>query len=101
MYDTSPVDSILHYKGDTSNSPATVTLHSAYEGSFKLESSVMSPIIDRGNAEDPSGKGRRRTIDIHRTGRSIASGEIYWGSAKKETGNVVIRTSNSPAKIRL
>ena len=100
-YDASPFDSILRHKAQTSNSPATVHLHSAYEGPFSFRSSNIPPSIIDNHVSDPSGQGRPRSVNIFRT-RDHTMGKVYWGSDKQLDGaNVDISSSNSRAQLIL
>jgi hypothetical protein len=99
IYDASPLASILRHEARTSNALATVDLHSAYEGSFNLQSSNASPFISKKHATDPSGQGRRRIVKMFRA-RGLVTGEVHWGREMQLRGaNVEIRTSNSPAHL--
>jgi len=101
-YDISPVDSILHSRVRTSNSPATVSHHSAFEGIISLSSTIFSPGIDKKNVEDPSSQGRHRSLKAFRPSRGVVRGLVYWGAEKKEeTGFTVITTTNSPVHLQL
>jgi len=101
-YDTSPVDSILRHEAHTSNSAATVSLHSAYEGPFSLQSSNVAPsVIQRHGIKDPSDQGRQRSVNTFSVGGYVA-GEVHWGQEKKLYGaNVHISSSNSLARLNL
>lgn len=102
-YPVSPVDSTLRFNARTSNSPAAVGLHSAYEGTFTITSSLMGPALERHDVEDPAGRGRMRIIDQNTVRRGFMDGKVYWvpaGNVKPE-GWVKLRTSNSPAVLRL
>ncbi|CAE6446051.1 unnamed protein product [Rhizoctonia solani] len=106
-YPTSPVNSLLDFKGESSNGSADIALHAAYEGSFALSTSNSHVELDDEHPTDPSGKGRNR--DVHRIGGRSSrqlSGTIFWGNEKDhdknaETGRVVVSTSNSWARLRL
>ncbi|EKM51556.1 uncharacterized protein PHACADRAFT_150026 [Phanerochaete carnosa HHB-10118-sp] len=99
-FTSAPVDSLLHFKGATSNSPAYVSLHSTYEGSFTLRSSsLLQPRIEqREDVEDPAGKDRRRNVEIYSIRRGIAEGKVTWVPAETEKvlGSVGLRSSNMP-----
>ena len=101
-YDTSPVDSTLTHTLHTSNGPATVNLHRAYEGAFSVESSMVGPaIVDEDHAEDPSGRHRRRWIEIFEVTKTKITGGMYWGEKTPDAkGRVDMMTSNAPAKLR-
>jgi len=102
-FPTSPVDSALEFYGSTSNNPAEISLHSAYQGSFSIATSLFgaSVIIDH-DVEDPSGRGRQRNVVI--SGKHIsnkASGEVWWGKERTSKGNVHLETSILPVVLRL
>ncbi|KDN42328.1 hypothetical protein RSAG8_06819, partial [Rhizoctonia solani AG-8 WAC10335] len=107
-YPTSPVDSLLDFKGETSNGSADIALHAAYEGTFALSTyNCQLTGLDDEHPSDPSGKWRNR--DVHKNGGRSSrqlSGYIFWGGEKDhdkntETGRVIVSTSNSWARLRL
>lgn len=106
-YPTSPVNSLLDFKAESSNGSADVALHAAYEGTFAVSTSNGHAELDKENVSDPSGKGRSRIV--HRNGgwsQKKIAGSIFWGDENDhdkntETGRVVISTSNSWARLRL
>jgi len=105
-FPTTPVDSLLDFEGRTSNSPADVSLHAAYEGSFSIKTSSASAEVDNEHARDPSGKGRYRTVTSVKNNKSEIRGKIFWGYEKDheegaETGRAVIQTTNGWARLRL
>jgi len=101
-YDTSPVDSILHSRARTSNSPATVSHHSAFEGTIALQSTIFPPSIDKREVEDPSGQGRHRSLEISRVARGVLAGVVYWGMDRKEiTGFTEVISTNSPVHLQV
>ena len=101
-YDASPVGSILYSRAYTSNSTASVTHDSAFEGVISLISTILSPSVDKRDVEDPSGQGRRRSLDILKVARGVLKGVVYWGTEKKEvTGFTEVKTTNSPAHLQL
>ena len=77
-FSTAPVRSLQHI--DAQNVGGDVLLHlpPAYEGSFWLESGVGQMSIERSGAEDPSGKGRKRSSKIRKIGSNILQGIVYW-----------------------
>jgi hypothetical protein len=98
---TAPADSTISLNARTSNSPARVTLHDAFEGSYKAHTSNM-PITLRTLDEpvDPRGKERKRHSSISWNGkhRTDVEGSVWWGDEerKAERGKVEVVTSNSP-----
>ncbi|KZP13761.1 hypothetical protein FIBSPDRAFT_1049269 [Athelia psychrophila] len=100
-YDAAPVELTLVHHGRTSNGPVTLTLPRAYEGALALRSSNIAPSVSHDeNAEDPTGRGRRRWLSVNRV-KNVLSGAVYWGSAKAGKGSVDVRTSNAPARLVL
>ena len=92
---------MLNVASHTSNSHASVAVHPTYEGSFSLKSSLFTPSVKQTNAEDPSGKGRKRSIQVFKVGRGLLMGAAQWGpfDDKRKLGSVDVSTSNSPAEI--
>ncbi|KAG5646851.1 hypothetical protein DXG03_002228 [Asterophora parasitica] len=99
-FPTTPLDSTLKLQVATSNSPAVVTLDPAYQGSLSLATSNFAPILKRKNVEDPTGKGRKRTIKASTFGRAILRGSVSW-SGQEGTGNVDVKSSNAPVTLEL
>ncbi|KAG1723120.1 uncharacterized protein EDB91DRAFT_183203 [Suillus paluster] len=102
-YVDSPVDSWLNSKASTRNAPATVSLHSAFEGSFSVGSSIIGPSLEQHEVEDPAGEGRQRHITISRS-RGHIQGSVRWVGAEHsggEIGFVQVSTTLSPARLIL
>ncbi|KAF8959957.1 hypothetical protein BDZ97DRAFT_1761106 [Flammula alnicola] len=101
-----PVDSNLLLEAKTTNSPAKVFLHPTYEGSFDLQTSSVfrSELNVHHDVTDPSGKERKRDVQINTVGRGHTHGSVKWVEEDKKhesAGAVVIRTTNSPAVLDL
>jgi len=103
-----PSDSILKFGGKTSNAAVSVSLNPAYEGSFLLHSSnIFKPrIIEDKTVVDPSGRNRKRSLNIKQAGRKVVSGEVFWDDAteqevSKAAGSVYLRTSNANIDLNL
>lgn len=98
---TAPADSTINLDAHTSNSPAQVTLHEAYEGSFKAHTSNM-PVVYKTveDPEDPRDKGRKRhyTVSWPDKYRKTLVGQVWWGEEGRKAGlgKVEVTTSNSP-----
>lgn len=101
-YVNSPVYSQLNSKARTTNAPANVHLHSAFEGSFSI-SSLIGPSLEQHRVEDPAGKGRERHVTTSRS-RGQIQGSVRWVGAEHNgggTGFVQVSTTFSPAKLIL
>ena len=75
-----------------------VSLNPAYEGEFFLQTSNSKPRIYQDNTVvDPSGKNRKRLLNVQHSWKGLASGDVYWGDAEdsKATGSVFIHSSNA------
>jgi hypothetical protein len=104
-----PLDSILKLAGKTSNAVVSVSLNAAYEGSFLLQTSnTFKPRIKEDkNVVDPSGRNRKRSVNIkHSVGKSVF-GEVSWDDdttekeVSKPAGSVYLRTSNANLDLSL
>jgi hypothetical protein len=103
-FPAAPVDSILKFVGKTSNAGVSVSLNPAYEGSFLLKTSNAKPQINPDkNVVDPSGRNRKRSLDIKEKGKSAAFGKVFWDddAIDLKAGSVVIRTSNANIDLNL
>ncbi|KAI0043762.1 hypothetical protein FA95DRAFT_1498100, partial [Auriscalpium vulgare] len=100
-----PPDSVLHLTARTTNSPAVVRLHPAYEGSFTAVTTNFSPALDRlPDVEDPTGEGRPRSVEIQSVRGRTLYGAVRWvPSHHKEgrAGSVSVSSTNSPVKVTL
>ncbi|KAI0338860.1 hypothetical protein BDW22DRAFT_1337119 [Trametopsis cervina] len=102
QYSAAPVGSKLDFRGTTSNSPARVTTHETFEGTFLLTTGRWfdAAVHVNGNAEDPAGEGRQRRLTTRISQKGRAEGKVVWDSdSGKELGSVQIQTSNSPAHL--
>ncbi|KAJ3563688.1 hypothetical protein NP233_g8775 [Leucocoprinus birnbaumii] len=96
-FQDSPVNSILTYRGSTSNSPANVYLHWTFEGRFHLNSHSpwFNPIVNEHQVDDPTDKGRTRSVRYSNV-RGYVDGEVKWGNEiNRKKGEVDVSTSNS------
>jgi hypothetical protein len=102
-FQDAPVDSVLVYKGTTSNSPAELSLHPTFEGHFLLTSGSQwfNPVVHESQPDDPSGKGRSRVVQ-YRNLRGSVDGDVYWGSESVDSQGVAnVRTSNAKVTLNL
>jgi len=97
-FPASPVDFKLILGAKTSNSPVSVSLNPAYEGTFNLHTSSWFKSEANVNKEvvDPSGKDRKRNVVINNIGRGSLSGIVNWDGegGHKIEGVVDASTSN-------
>ncbi|KAJ7328831.1 hypothetical protein DFH08DRAFT_1084360 [Mycena albidolilacea] len=89
----------------TSAACATLRLNPIYEGPYDLQTTVALARVIETEADDPSRKGRRRTVTRTRTGHH-AQGDIYWSHDGKpaegfERGLVKIATTIYPVELLL
>jgi len=103
-------DARLALNAHTSNSPAHVRLHPAFEGTFKLRTSIFPAVVAGADAdvEDPAGRGRKRVVEVRTIGRGsgIVHGDVEWVPQDDEVvapaaGKVEVSTSHSPLVLSL
>jgi hypothetical protein len=104
-FPAAPPDSILHLAGETSNAEVVVSLNPAYEGSFLLTTSNAEPQINSDeNVIDPSGRNRKRSLNIKQEGKGVALGDVFWDPEDvmvSKAGSVIIDTSNAKIDLNL
>jgi hypothetical protein len=106
-----PPDARLVLNAHTSNSPAYVRLHPAFEGIFKLRTSIFPALVTGADAdvEDPAGRGRKRAVEVRTIGRrsGIVHGDVEWvpqsddSEVEAPAGKVEVSTSHSPLHLSL
>ncbi|KAI0312001.1 hypothetical protein OF83DRAFT_1148206 [Amylostereum chailletii] len=110
VFSSSPIDSTLRLRSSTSDHPALVRLHPAYEGTFTLRSSGATPELVYSRAEaDPAGQGRDRVVEVGEMKRGFLGGWTEWVESKvmvwagnaRERGEIEVETTNSPARLEL
>lgn len=92
-----PIGNSLSLSTTTSNAGVDLDLHPTYEGKvsaifgsngrFKID--VKEP-----KAEDPTGRGRERIVEIKRVWAGIMTGTIAWDMNSRERGELVMTSSN-------
>ncbi|KAF9494205.1 hypothetical protein BDN71DRAFT_1393660 [Pleurotus eryngii] len=100
-FPTAPVDSTLSLDAKTSNAGADVSLHPTYEGRFELVSSLFAPVVEKSTVNDPSGRGRERTIQYSSLNRGVLSGKVQWAGSDKSDGRVLVKSSNAKVTLKL
>lgn len=93
-FPTSPVDSTLKLSATTTNSPAAVSLHPSYEGSFELSTTQFLPKLVKHDASDPSGRERKRNVELGSTSRGSLRGRVSW-SDNEGPGSVFVKSTNA------
>ncbi|KAM5544972.1 hypothetical protein V8D89_001083 [Ganoderma adspersum] len=105
-----PVDSTLTLSARTSNSPATVRLHPAFEGQFELATAnghlAFAP---NEGAEDPARRGRTRSWALTERTMKVRQGFVTWGSPGDPDpgrdlslrGRVSVETLNDGVKLQV
>ncbi|KAF9463996.1 hypothetical protein BDZ94DRAFT_1217155 [Collybia nuda] len=97
-----PVGSGLLLNAQTSFAPATVDLHSTYEGEFRLATSSKQAIVSVDNSVmDPAGRGRRRAVELQQGGQSHAAGSVSWSPQGRRMGSVYVETSSAAIMLRV
>ncbi|KAJ7170701.1 hypothetical protein C8R43DRAFT_875013 [Mycena crocata] len=96
-----PVNSVLSLDAKTSNSAASVTLPSTYEGGFVLNTSNAEVWVNRvgDNVRDPSGRGRLLGVEVNKSNEGKAAGKVYWDRNNGDRGDVTVRSSNGPVSL--
>lgn len=98
-YIVAPLGSTLIHNSRTTNARANVSLHPAYEGSFRFQCSNDLPLIDHRDTEDPVGHSSRRGLSLVDNG---FIGEVHrGGNGDDANGVVAIKTSNALALLCL
>lgn len=109
-----PVDSRLDLNAATTNGPAEVSVHPAYEGRFVLQSSTGAHIREEKDAQDPSGYKRERHVhyrEMQSGGMNVVEGRVQWWGNKgprrrhdaggRTYGLVSVRNTNAPLMFAL
>ncbi|RPD57429.1 hypothetical protein L226DRAFT_573459 [Lentinus tigrinus ALCF2SS1-7] len=111
-----PVDAVLDAIIQTTNAPARVTMHPAFEGRFELRSSpyLFPSIHELSTVTDPAGRGRVRELERY-DGKGDVHGRVWWKQPQPEVpaagtedlatgpgaGRLSVETTNSPIDVSL
>ena len=96
-----PVDARLRVNVSTTSAPAELLLPSTFEGAFDVAAAHFWPTVFASeHVRDPSGEGRKRIVVVEKEG-SHASGSVGWSEEGRERGHVELRTTHSPALLKL
>ena len=105
-----PPDSTLTLTARTSNSPATVRLHPAFEGRFELATANGHlEFAPDEHAEDPARRGRTRSWALTERTMKVRRGIVTWGSPgdpdpgrdSSLRGRVSVETLNDGVKLQV
>lgn len=96
-----PNDGEVYLDLSTSNAPVNVFLHSQYEGTYDLWTSQADAVLQWDpDLRDPTGKGRRRTLQESRVGqRTRKEGRMFWGDKPSMDGSIKVRSSKEPVTL--
>lgn len=109
-FPTAPIKSSLRFTVRASNSSIQATLPPSYEGSlmlrsFELPESLKHTVEYQTEAEDPSGKGRVRKVEVEETATGYVDGKVSWvgivDASGSHDGKVMLSTSNAPIAVNL
>ncbi|KAJ6605962.1 hypothetical protein B0H10DRAFT_2075369 [Mycena sp. CBHHK59/15] len=95
----SPRDAALDVTARTSNSPAALALHSAYEGAFAADTSNAPASVRRLHAGEEEKEGR--VMEVEQVRRQSVRGVAYWEKGHMDYGMVRLRASNSPVVLSI
>ncbi|OCH93506.1 hypothetical protein OBBRIDRAFT_790220 [Obba rivulosa] len=101
---SAPIDHVLYFIARTSNAPASASLHSTWEGAFRIQTSQWhTPTVDAATeVPDPKGQERSRDVVVRSVRKGVVEGSAAWTPMEEHRlGEVEISTSNAPVKLRL
>jgi hypothetical protein len=104
VFDDSPVDSVLNFDAQSTNSPVHAVLHPAYEGTFSMHTTNADAVLDDSrNVEDPSGHGRKRRLSIDSASNYDMHGGLEWvrSTNDNQAGSINISTTNTLIKLTI
>ncbi|KAI0030311.1 hypothetical protein K488DRAFT_87880 [Vararia minispora EC-137] len=94
-----PVGAQLNLKVAASNAPAMVHLDPAYEGSFSVFTTRATALVNRIRHDDPTGRGRQRSIAWDVVQSNLVKGSVYWGKERSSRGSADVRTTSGAAML--
>jgi hypothetical protein len=103
IFGDSPVNAVLNFDAQSTNSPVHAVLHPAYEGTFSMHTTNADAVLDDSHKVDPSGHGRRRRLFIDSASNRDMHGELEWLPSinDKQAGSVNISTTNALIKLTI
>ncbi|KAH9888396.1 hypothetical protein C8Q73DRAFT_710011 [Cubamyces lactineus] len=98
-------NSLLNVSASSSNAPVRVSVPSAFEGTFDVQSTWFTPpsVVPGGPVEDPLGRRRRRDVRMDNAHRGVVRGQVAWEPRDLDAkqGRIGVQTSNAPAVLTL
>ncbi|KAJ7038417.1 hypothetical protein C8F04DRAFT_1089081 [Mycena alexandri] len=95
-----PLASNVTLGATTSLGSLSAKLPTTFEGMFDASTSLSSVEVKFDeNAEDPSGKGRKRSLDHGKVGKASSHGHVSWSEEGKTRGSVTARSSLGPVSL--
>ncbi|KAJ7028832.1 hypothetical protein C8F04DRAFT_1118179 [Mycena alexandri] len=95
-----PLASNITLGATTSLGSLSAKLPTTFEGVFDASTSLSSVEVKFDeNAEDPSGKGRKRSLDHGKVGKASSHGHVSWSEEGKTRGSVTARSSLGPVSL--
>lgn len=104
-FESTPIDSLLFFKGNTSNGLLTADMYGTFEGNFTVNTTSLSTAtVNLVNKIDPVPNGNRtRYIATNGSVPGYIEGNINWGNTTvgKRLGAIDLATSNAPVTLNL
>jgi hypothetical protein len=100
----SPIEGSVKVEALTANAPAHLDLDSAFEGKFSLTTANAIPVLVQPRYRDPTGRGRRRAVNVYGSDGTNITGEVQWvpGSVDRILSSSAWLTSvNAPVHLVL
>ncbi len=104
-FESAPIDSLLFFKGNTSNGLLTADMYGTFEGNFTVNTTSLSTAtVNLVNKIDPVPNGNRtRYIATNGSVPGHIEGNVNWGNTTvgKRLGAIDLSTSNAPVTLNL
>ncbi|KAF9047816.1 hypothetical protein BJ165DRAFT_1344818, partial [Panaeolus papilionaceus] len=102
QFPVQPLDSVLRFKGTTTNGQARLSLNPAFEGKFEGHTTNAQGSVEVDHSvSDPSGKNRKRNVSVVQTKNRNVYGSAYWSDNHDVEGTAFLKTSNGRLTLRL
>ncbi|KAJ2918196.1 hypothetical protein MD484_g2231, partial [Candolleomyces efflorescens] len=102
-FPSAPINNTLYLGASTVLSPANITLHPTFEGTFSLKTLLASATLNakKGPESDPEGRGRSRGLEVFQHGYGKLDGVTWWAEDRKWAGHVKVESTLSPVVLSL